>query len=432
MILRIIRQTVCQARRQWEMSLVSLFGTAFAIFLVMVVVVVNRVDHAPFPPVSDRARLLYARGVDIYFGNGSRSAAYSPAFAREIYAGLPGSDAMAMYSWLDECDAAVRGSGAFDVNLRSVGGDYWKIFDFRFLAGAPFRPAAENRKYDAATPVVISESVARRLFGSAGDDVVGREVLISHAPRKVCGVVAEVTPLADMAYSQVWIPFEGPVATAVPVDFNDFYGECQAVVRIAPGSSLSAVKAEAGRRYEAAARRLAAGGYELNTHFQPHTLAEFKSVYGTNSDPAEQTQWRTWLVYAILLIVPAINLSGMTHSFLRRRRTELGVRRAFGSTRGRIIMDVFAENLLVTLAGSIIGLVAAWIFLWLFVDSFVAVKTWETVFASVTVAPAMLFSWSVFGYAVLFCLVLNTLSVGVPAFSAARMNPVEAISGRDD
>ena len=336
---------MCQARRQWEMSLVSLFGTAFAIFLVMVVVVVNRVDHAPFPPVSDRARLLYARGVDISFGNGSRSAAYSPAFAMEIYAGLPGSDAMAMYSWLDECDAAVRGSGAFDVNLRRVGGDYWKIFDFRFLAGAPFRPAAGNRKYDAATPVVISESVARRLFGSAGDDVVGREVLISHAPRKVCGVVAEVTPLADMAYSQVWIPFEGPVATAVPVDFNDFYGECQAVVRIAPGSSLSAVKAEAGRRYEAAARRLAAGGYELNTHFQPHTLAEFKSTYGTNSDPAEETQWRTWLVYAILLIVPAINLSGMTHSFLRRRRTELGVRRAFGSTRGRIIMDVFAENL---------------------------------------------------------------------------------------
>ena len=87
MILRIIRQTVCQARRQWEMSLVSLFGTAFAIFLVMVVVVVNRVDHAPFPPVSDRARLLYARGVDISFGNGSRSAAYSPAFAMEIYAG---------------------------------------------------------------------------------------------------------------------------------------------------------------------------------------------------------------------------------------------------------------------------------------------------------------------------------------------------------
>jgi len=156
---------VCQARRQWEMSLVSLFGTAFAIFLVMVVVVVNRVDHAPFPPVSDRARLLYARGGDISFGNGSRSAAYSPAFAMEIYAGLPGSDAMAMYSWLDECDAAVRGSGAFDVNLRRVGGDYWKIFDFRFLAGAPFRPAAGNRKYDAATPVVISESVARRLLG---------------------------------------------------------------------------------------------------------------------------------------------------------------------------------------------------------------------------------------------------------------------------
>ena len=41
------------------------------------------------------------------------------------------------------------------------------------------------------------------------------------------------------------------------------------------------------------------------------------------------------LVYAILLIIPAINLSSMTQSRLRQRVAEIGVRRSFGSTRGK-------------------------------------------------------------------------------------------------
>lgn len=430
MSFRIIRQTFREARRQWEMSLVSLLGTAFAIFLMMTVVVVGRVDTASFPPVSDRASMLYARGVDIRFENGSRSAAYSPAFAREIYDSLPGTDAMALYTWLDEYDVAVRGSAAFDVNLRGVNSDYWKIFNHRFLAGAPFQPGAVWQKHDSSTPVVISAGVARRLFGST--DAVGKEVLLGHLPRRVCGVVEDVSSLVDMAYSQVWIPLEGPVETAIPTAVDDFFGECQVVVRMTPGTDAAHVKAEVSRRYEGAQRRLATGGNRIETHGQPFTHTEFKSTSGTNSDPEESSSWRVLLVYAILLIVPAINLSSLTHSFLRRRRTELGVRRAFGSTRGRIVRDIFAENLLVTIGGSLLGLVASWIFLLLFVDLFLSPDTWETVFGPATISPALLFSWSTFGFAVLFCLILNTLSVGVPALSAARMNPVQAISGYDD
>ena len=39
------------------------------------------------------------------------------------------------------------------------------------------------------------------------------------------------------------------------------------------------------------------------------------------------------IIFIILLLVPAINLSSMTQSRLRQRVAEIGVRRAFGSTR---------------------------------------------------------------------------------------------------
>ena len=46
---------------------------------------------------------------------------------------------------------------------------------------------------------------------------------------------------------------------------------------------------------------------------------------------------RYMLVIAILLLVPAINLSSMTLSRMRRRMAEIGVRKAFGATGGELI-----------------------------------------------------------------------------------------------
>ena len=53
---------------------------------------------------------------------------------------------------------------------------------------------------------------------------------------------------------------------------------------------------------------------------------------------------RYGIVIAILLLVPAVNLSGMTLSRMRRRMAEIGVRKAFGATGGELMRQVFFEN----------------------------------------------------------------------------------------
>ena len=54
------------------------------------------------------------------------------------------------------------------------------------------------------------------------------------------------------------------------------------------------------------------------------------------------------IVVIILLLVPAVNLSGMTLSRMRRRMAEIGVRKAFGATGGELMRQVFFENLVLT------------------------------------------------------------------------------------
>jgi len=65
---------------------------------------------------------------------------------------------------------------------------------------------------------------------------------------------------------------------------------------------------------------------------------------------------RYGIVIAILLLVPAVNLSGMTLSRMRRRMAEIGVRKAFGATGGELMRQVFFENLVLTLLAGVVGL----------------------------------------------------------------------------
>ena len=118
----------------------------------------------------------------------------------------------------------------------------------------------------------------------------------------------------------------------------------------------------------------------------------------------------------------------MTRSRLRRRTSEIGVRRAFGCTRLRVITDILTENFVITLAGSLIGLFACLIFGSLLFDA-VFTGGWFTTYAvKATVSFSSLLNWGMFAYAILFCFILNLLSTGIPAWRASRINPVEAIN----
>ena len=61
----------------------------------------------------------------------------------------------------------------------------------------------------------------------------------------------------------------------------------------------------------------------------------------------------------VLLIIPAINISGMIGGQMDRRLAEIGVRRSFGATRGHLTRQVMFENLILTLFGGIIGFAIA-------------------------------------------------------------------------
>ena len=70
------------------------------------------------------------------------------------------------------------------------------------------------------------------------------------------------------------------------------------------------------------------------------------------------------LVLLVLLLVPALNLSGMISSRMEGRLAEMGVRRSFGAGRKMLLSQVMWENLLLTALGGALGLLLAWLALY--------------------------------------------------------------------
>ena len=136
----------------------------------------------------------------------------------------------------------------------------------------------------------------------------------------------------------------------------------------------------------------------------------------------------------VLLLVPALNLSGMIASRMESRLAEMGVRKSFGAGRGKLLGQVMWENLLLTLLGGVLGLLIAWLAIyagreWLFflLDDFAEAVPQD---ANAYVSGEMLFAPLVFLCAFVLCVLLNLLSALLPAWLSLRKPIIHSLYER--
>ena len=203
--MKAIKQILYDFRHQSVISWVTLLGTMLAVFLIMIVVMMQQIQIAPFAPESNRDRTLYGRWMAIKFSeentNVSSSTLIYPV-AKQIYDSLPNVEVTSYATHdLEKLIVSTKGKLPKIVDTKKSDDQYWKIFNHSFIKGKPF----DKAQYEADMKVaVITESLARDLLGTA--DVVDQEIMIDHLPYKIIGVIKDVSSLATEAYGQVFIP----------------------------------------------------------------------------------------------------------------------------------------------------------------------------------------------------------------------------------
>ena len=141
MIQKIIKQTLVQLRQAPLISIINVVGTALAIFLIMLVVMMQQVKTAPFAPESNRDRFLHVHYMTISkrdWGEGNSSnGPMSLQTAKELYVSLKSPETVTVYGCQTiTIPVSLPKQASTNFDLRQTDDAYWKVFDFKFIKGS--------------------------------------------------------------------------------------------------------------------------------------------------------------------------------------------------------------------------------------------------------------------------------------------------------
>lgn len=422
-----LKETIYNLRRQPVMTSVSIIGTALAIALVMIVVMMDQVKVAPIAPENNRDRWLVNSCFSItntkWQGVGGSNGAMSYKTASEVADRMKIPECVTIYNgWGGQKALQVPGGMPVLADSRSVDANFWKVMNFTFVDGKPF----DQADFEAGRSIaVITESVSRKLFGTI--EATGREVMVDRAPYTVGGVVRDVTTLAKNAYAQIWMPITS-TDDKIGSWGSGIMGSMSMIMLAKTKDDMPAIHDEFDRLMNAYFAPLKDDGWVYVSRTRPFDQETDAYTQSSNNDPDMASVYRQmYITFAILLLVPAINLSSMTHSRLRRQQNVIGIKRAYGATKTDIMMSLFTENMLITLVAGLLGLVITVIFAMFAADTLFR-PSFDNSLGAASVDLDMLLKWSTFGMALLFCFILNVASAGLPAFQASRTNIVNALN----
>lgn len=319
---------------------------------------------------------------------------------------MPGVSAVHPRNWGG--NYVVGGPAGFRMmDVEGIDANYLEIRNYRLVSGRSFRPLdIEN----VSRVAIVGEDLVKDLFGNAAP--VGRVITVDGVRFTVIGVVAPMSfEMAPIDFSwvarQIYLPW---------TYFTRYYQESghvdQALVMVQDSAALGQL--------------LRSGQLMLR---QRHGGVEDFDIDNENaeilSDLAIADQvlggWNgvMYAIALVTLVVGGIGLFSVLLISVRERVREIGIRKALGADDGDIRRLFMAESLTLSFLGAVIGVGAGAGLI--FVTIFIGRQFGKEFLIPVHIPGAFL--------AIGFALVTGVIFGWYPARRAAKLDPIEAISG---
>lgn len=428
-----LKQAMQMLRQNKFFSIIYITGTGLAITMVMILAILYYFRTGNIAPEINRDRMLviqHGKILNKTEGQGNGSSRLSYPTIKECFYSMQNPEAVTAILPIGEQTEFIQTPGSDEVyNGLVMGTDvaFWKIFQFRFLVGKPY---TEEEFTSGIRKAVVSESLARRLFNTS--DATGKTFLLNFEEYQVSGVVEDVPSIAQFCYAEMWIPFTNRPSQIQGSKWCDFIlGHMQLYILAKKPGDFDAIRREAEencRRYSANIPQ-----YNFVLNEQPDTVLRAWLRTDSFASPKFMKLFiQIFSVIFLLLLVPSINLTGMTASRMKKRMEELGIRKAFGAQNRTLLLQILYENLLLTLLGGLIGLLISYGLIFMLKGWLLGNYDWDgsSLTASIDLSPGMLINPAIFGYTLIFCLILNLMSALVPAWRALRRPIVDALNDK--
>lgn len=276
--------------------------------------------------------------------------------------------------------------------------DYFTSWGWRIAMGSAF---TEKEILNYENVAVLGADVVEKLFDGNISSAIGKTILIKNKPVRVIGVLKErgtgfgsfrlddriIMPIDTIMRKYLK---EDKYVSAVRARFHGNLDEKMRDVK----SLLRKRHNLKGEMPDDFTIRTAEDAKKFLLVLQG-TLVLFLGIAG-----------------GVALVVGGFVMANLFMISVQERRKEIGIRRAFGAKRGHIILQFLLEAFLLSLAGTLFGLLLG----------FITGK----ILSVYTTIPIM-FSYKIFWLSSLTATVVGIIAGLIPAKRAASLDPVEAI-----
>jgi putative ABC transport system permease protein len=260
-----------------------------------------------------------------------------------------------LFDWREQVDAFHDVAG-YGTGLAAIAGEgppevvagAWVTGNFFDVLGVP---AAQGRQFrDEETwsgvprVVMLSDRLWARRFGR-DPAIIGRTVAVDETPREVVGIVPPGAEFPERGVD-IWQPLGwDPGAREVGWFRRDrFLG---AVARLDDGVSLQQARAQLQVVVERQRQQYPRANQFMGAGITP--LQDF---------PAGEARTPLLILLgstALLLLLTCANVGNLVLVRASAKGREVALRRALGAGRGRVVLQSFSENLVLALAGGLLG-----------------------------------------------------------------------------
>jgi putative ABC transport system permease protein len=281
--------------------------------------------------------------------------------------------------------------------------DFDKIEQVTVSAGRYFQQA----DFDRGTPyIVMGYRIAERLFTSAGR-AVGKSVKLKDGK---LAIVIGVIEKQGQSLIGGW-DFDNSILLTYNFMRQIFREEYSNPKILAQGDSIitSAALTEELRGAMRSIRKLSPTQDDNFAVNNIDNLSKFLEPIFAGMNIGG------WAIAALSLLVGMFGVANIMFVTVRERTSQIGLKKAIGAKRGSIMMEFLLESAFLCIIGGLIGMAAVFLL---------------TLIFSSMLDFHVFIPLNIIFLAVFICLITGVLAGIIPAFIAARMDPVVAIRSK--
>ena len=231
---------------------------------------------------------------------------------------------------------------ATELPIQMVSGNLLRLLGVRPALGRDFEPHEDAPGVRVA---LISDRLWRQRFG-ADPGVVNRTVTLNGQPTLIAGVMPRDFSILDKSVD-VWSPIGLPPSARTP------RGRWTGVVgRVRPGVTMAQAQDDMVRVHAELTRRFP----DFNTGWTANVVPLKDQLTGE----IRPALWVMFGAVGFVLLIACANVGNLVLARATARQRELAVRAALGAGRARLVRQMLAESLLLSLTGAAAGLALAW------------------------------------------------------------------------